>query len=85
MLGVGMVSPLLGSLGGSPLLAGRGARWPSHLWVACNFTNAGFTDGGAHVRGWRVMMLEREVDDCSFGNLLLTSCSHRWGGLSGKA
>ena len=72
-------------IGRFTVIAGCGARQPCHLWVARNFVDAGFMDGGAHVQGWRVAMSEQGVDDRSLGNLLLTSCSHRWGGSSGEA
>ena len=70
---------------GIAVIAGRGARQPCHLWVTHDFTDAGFTDGGVHVWGWQVAELEWGVDDRSLGNLLLTSCSHCWGGSGGEA
>ena len=72
-------------VGGFTVIAGRRAGQPCHLWVAHNFANAGFTDGGAHVWGWQVAMSEQGVDDRPLGNLLLMSCHHCWGGLSGEA
>ena len=63
-------------IGGFAVIAGRRARWPCHLWVTCDFADTGFMDGGAHVRGWRVVVSEWGVDDCSLEDLLLTSCSH---------
>ena len=72
-------------VGGFTIIAGHRARQPCHLWVTCNFVNAGFTDGCAHVWGWQVAMTEQGVDDHPLGDLLLTSCSHCWGGSSGEA
>ena len=72
-------------IGGFAVIAGHRAGWPCHLCVTRNFVNAGFTDGGAHVWGWRLTMSEWGADDHSLGNFLLTSCSHHWGGSSGEA
>ena len=72
-------------IGGLSVITGPGAGRPCHLWVACDFMDAGLTDGGAHVWGWQVAMSERGVNDHSLGNLLLTSCSHRWSGSGGEA
>ena len=72
-------------VGGFAVIAGHGTRQPCHRWVTRYFKDAGFMDGGAHVREWRVVKSERGVDDCSLGDLLLTSHSHRWGGLGGEA
>ena len=71
--------------GGFAIIAGCGAGQSCHWWVIRNFADAGFMDGGMHVQGWQVMELERGVDDCSLGDLLLMSCSHCWGGLGGQA
>ena len=63
-------------IGGFTVIAGHRARWSCHLWVPCDFADVGFTDGGVHVWGWRVVVLEQRVDDHSSGKLLLISCSH---------
>ena len=72
-------------IGGFAVIASRGNGWPCHLWFTRDFTDAGFTDGGAHVWGWRVAVLEWGVGGCYLGVLLLMSCSHCWGGLGGEA
>ena len=72
-------------IGGFAIIASHGDRQPCHLWVACGFADAGFMDGGVHGRGWQIAVLEQGVDGRSLGNLLLTSCSHRWGGSGGEA
>ena len=72
-------------IGGFAIIASCRNGWPCHLWVAHDFMDAGFTDGGAHVQGWRVAVSEWGVDDHSLGDLLLMSCSHHWGGLGGEA
>ena len=72
-------------IGGFAVIAGHGAGRYCHLWAACDFADAGFVDGGAHVQGWRVAVSEQRVNYHSLGNLLLTSCSHCWGGLGGEA
>ena len=72
-------------IGGFAIISGHGTRRPCQWWAACNFMDAGFTDGGAHVWGWQVAVSERGVDDRSLGDLLLTSCSHHWGGSGGQA
>ena len=72
-------------VGGFIIIASCSARWPCHWWVAHDFMDAGFTDGGMHIWGWWVTESKRGVDDHSLGNLLLTLCSHHWGGLGGQA
>ena len=72
-------------IGGFAVIASHRAGWPCHLWVAHDFADAGFMDGGVHVQGWQTVELEQGVVDCSLGILLLTSCGHRWGGLGGEA
>ena len=72
-------------IGGFAIIASHGNGRPCHLWVAHGFTDAGFTDGGAHGWGWQIAVSEQGVDGRSLGNLLLTSCSHHWGGLGGDA
>ena len=72
-------------IGGFAIISSRRTGQPCHWWVACNFVDAGFTDGGAHVWGRQVAKSERVVGDHSLGDLLLMSCSHHWSGLGGQA
>ena len=85
VLGVGIVSPLLGSLGGSPLLPVAVPYGPATGGSPITSQMLASQMGVAHVWGWQVAELERRVDDHSLGDLLLTSCSHHWGGSGGEA
>ena len=85
VLGIGVVSLLLGSLGGSLLLPVTELDGPATggspitLWMLASWM------GVCMFWGWRVAESEGGVDDCSLGNLLLMSCSHCWGGSGGEA
>ena len=39
-------------IGGFAVIASHGNGRPCHLWAAHGFTDAGFSDGGVHGRGW---------------------------------